>query len=180
MVNNKLVPVIFFTYLTTCLGLGIGGGILGYSQAPQRGRISRSPPPPSISSLKGSGIRYFRDPSPSHLRYPTVGFKTRNEGYHIKSEPTRWDWINSMSQEYYDDPRDNFNNEIMEKVPEKPEAQLSQKETDGQKILRFLMERIQQLSTQKTNKSRLPTKFSRTSASYHSDLGPRPPLLVMG
>ena len=72
-----------------------------------------------------------------------------------------------MSQEYYDDPRDTFNNENMEKAPEKPEAQLSQKETDGQKILRFLMERIQQLSTQKTNKSRYySTKNQHRSRNY--------------
>ena len=75
--------------------------------------------------------------------------------------------INSMSQEYYDDPRDNFNNESMEKAPEKPEAQLSQKETDGQKILRFLMERIQQLSTQKTNRSRYySSKNQHRSRNY--------------
>ena len=72
-----------------------------------------------------------------------------------------------MSQEYYDDPRDNFNNEIMEKSPEKPEAQLSQKETDGQKILRFLMERIQELSTQKNKSRYYSTKTQHRSRNYN-------------
>ena len=72
-----------------------------------------------------------------------------------------------MSQEYYDDGRNNYENEIIEKPPTtpepetEPEAQLSQKETDGQKILRFLMERIQQLSSQKSSKSRYNSKSRR-------------------
>ena len=36
---------------------------------------------------------YFRDPSPSHLRYSLDSYKLKNEEKGFKKkEPTRWDW----------------------------------------------------------------------------------------
>ena len=39
------------------------------------------------------GAMYFRDPSPSHLRYSLDSYKLKNEAKESKKdEPTRWDW----------------------------------------------------------------------------------------
>ena len=48
---------------------------------------------PSMNSYGNGGVMYFRDPSPSHLRYPIDSYKTRTEEKKQQDkEATRWDW----------------------------------------------------------------------------------------
>ena len=44
------------------------------------------------SRYGNGGVMYFRDPSPSHLRYSLDSYKLKNEEKGFKKEPTRWDW----------------------------------------------------------------------------------------
>ena len=69
-------------------GFGIGGGTLKYTS---QGFFPRSRNLQPVRPKVWGGVMYFRDPSPSHLRYPDDSYKTRSEEKQ-KDETTRWDW----------------------------------------------------------------------------------------
>jgi len=133
------------------------------------------------------GVMYFRDPSPSHLRYPNDSYKTRMEEKKKEEALTRWDWINDMSQQYQN-PKNNHENEeedeeenevmnpqaltLKARQPEGPTiaaADVVDKDAEAELIVNGLLRRIQELNSRK-----------RDSRYQSALVGPRPPLLLMG
>merc|ERR1712141_303391 len=92
-------------FVSTCNGFGFGGPVLSYPQyRTVIPRVNSGDLAMRYSRYGNGGVMYFRDPSPSHLRYSLDSYKLKNEEKGFKKkEPTRWDWLNSITQDYDDD-----------------------------------------------------------------------------
>merc|ERR1711934_992891 len=105
------------------------------------------------------GVMYFRDPSPSHLRYPKDSYKTRMEEKQKEKDLTRWDWINDMSQQYQNPQHEiEQENEVMNpqamtvkaKQPEGPTVAAADViDKEAEMIVSGLLRRIQELNSRK-------------------------------
>lgn len=182
----KTIIVFITTLVVGSYGFGIGGGFMSYGS---RGFFPRGPQRTMVSGVSRGGpvggVMYFRDPSPSHLRYPKDSYKTRMEEKQKEKDLTRWDWINDMSQQYQNpqheiEQNDEEENEVMNpqamtvkaKQPEGPtvaEADVIDKDAEAEMIVSGLLRRIQELNSRK-----------RDSRYQSALVGPRPPLLLMG
>jgi len=183
----KTIIVFITTLVVGSYGFGIGGGFMSYGS---RGFFPKGPQRNMVSGVSRGGpvggVMYFRDPSPSHLRYPNDSYKTRMEEKKKEEALTRWDWINDMSQQYHN-PQNNHENEeedeenevmnpqaltLKARQPEGPTvaaADVIDKDAEAEMMMNGLLRRIQELNSRK-----------RDSRYQSALVGPRPPLLLMG
>ena len=188
---KALISGLLVTLALNCQGMGIGGGTLMYSS---RGFFPRQRNLRGVTSRGhlGGGVMYFRDPSPSHLRYPSNSYKTRRElAEKERQDETRWDWINSMTEQYHDDQDPVLEAEAlpstMSRITETNSYE--DQETEAERIINGLLRKIRELDSKPTaqavvekpqEKDEYSGRFSKESLANSGVVGPRPPLLLMG